>query len=181
VGTQLGGRQDRNITEFSHCRQYLGESVISYEDPTVSYGAPKSVGILIPAGLDLRVRLETEIDLAKASVGDLVRARVAVAAAKGGAVVPKGAVLKGRLRRLEKGPAPGGQIVVGVEFTELEFENKHAQFFGRLESIEPSPGVSRAPGRSLEPPGVATLVVSQGYAKLPRGLTTLWQTRNPPR
>lgn len=176
VATEPDGRQHRNITQFSHCRQYLGESVISFGAPTVSYGTAKSVEILIPAGLGLRVRLENEIDLAKASVGDLVRARVVLPAVKGGAVVPKGAVLKGRLRRLER----SSHIVVGLEFTELEFENKRAQFFGRLESIEASPGVRRAPGRSPEPPGVATLVVSEG-SKLPRGLTTLWQTQNPPR
>lgn len=181
VLTQFTGRQDRNITEFSHCRQYLGESVISYVDSAISYAEPKSVDIQIPAGLALRLQLVTGIDLTKAHVGDLVSARVAAAAIKGRVVVPVGAVLKGRIRRLERGSAPGSHIVVGLEFTELQFDNKRAQFFGRLESLELSPGVRRMPGDARQLPGVATLVLPAGHSTLPRNLGMLWQTQSPSR
>jgi len=195
--TDLAGEQHQNATEFSHCRQYLAESVITFGEPApeTSTSVRRSTEISIPAGLGLRVQLETEIDLAKAAVGDLITARVLEAATeKHGLVVPKGAVLKGRIRRLDKETLPAAHILVGLEFSELEFEGKRGQFFAQLKSVERLPGLQRLVsaargdeiGRSETIPdrallGMATFRMSGGRRKLPRGLGMLWQTQDPQR
>lgn len=193
VLTDLAGWQHQNTVEFSHCRQYLAESVITYGEPVpqTSTSVRRSTEIPIPAGLGLRVQLETEIDLAKAKVGDLIAARVSeVAAKKEIRVVPKGAVLKGRIRRLEKGTRPLEHIVVGLEFSELEFGDKRGQFFGQLKSVDGLPGLERLPSPSTTKTSVnaarallsiATFQMTGGHWKLPEGFGMLWQTEDPRR
>jgi hypothetical protein len=143
-------------------------------DSEIRYDELKPVEVRIPAGLELHVQLAAGIDLTKARVGDLVSARVAAPAARRGVVVPEGAVLNGRIRRLGRG-------LVALEFTELQFGNRRAQFFARLESLDPSAGVLRIPGNSPRLPGVVTFGVPEGDSKLPSGLGMLWQTQSPPR
>jgi hypothetical protein len=84
-------------------------------------------------------------------------------------LVPKGALLKGRIRRLEKYSAPTPHFIVGLEFSELEFDGRHARFFGQLKRIAPVPGLSSAPS-------VATFFIQGTRFRLPQGLQMLWQT-----
>ena len=182
VLAEPSGSQSRNTIEFSHCRQYLGESVITYGEPVPESptAKPNVTGTQLPAGLRLRVRLESELDLETAGAGDLVTARLeADAASFGPLVVPKGALLRGRIRRLEKQASPGKPVLVHLEFTEIEFGGRRMEFYGRLESVHSSPGVrwKRDPGPEVL--GAVTLELSAGRRKLPQGLEMVWQTRDP--
>jgi hypothetical protein len=191
--TDVNGWQHQNTVEFSHCRQYSAESVITYGEPVPGTEAPvrRSTEIAIPAGLGLRAELVTEIDLAKAKVGDLITARVSGVTGKPGLpVVPNGAVLKGRIRRLEKAALPVEHILAGLEFSELEFGDKRGEFFGLLKSVDRLPGLEPLPGpatarrsataaRALL--GIATFQMTGGRWKLPRGFGMLWQTEDPRR
>jgi hypothetical protein len=77
---------------------------------------------LFPASLTLTIGLETPLDLETAHVGDLISAKVQSAVKhKGVVIVPKGALVSGRLRRLEKYTDESPYFVVGLEFSEVDF------------------------------------------------------------
>ena len=132
----------------------------------------------IPADLMLTVGLETALDLETARVGDLISGKVqAVVKQKGGIIVPKGALVTGRLRRLEKYTDESPYFVVGLEFTEVAFPGSRARFFAELQQIAAPSGLERiakAPAPHL--PGVGAVSVRGGGLRLAAGLRMVWRT-----
>jgi hypothetical protein len=182
--TELDGYWRRNTTEFSHCRQYAGTSAISFGEPAPGdrATAPASSGLRAPAGLRLRVQLDRGIDLTTSAAGELFTARVAQDAVDQGAVaVPKGALLQGRVRRLERGVSVDRRILVVLEFFALESAGHRVQFYGTLESVGSLPGLRRPRSQEPEVPGVATLSLASGHGTLPRGLAMVWRVIDPRR
>ncbi|HWR54149.1 MAG TPA: hypothetical protein VN428_23770 [Bryobacteraceae bacterium] len=129
----------RNITRFDACRQYVGESVVSFGDaPSAGAEAVKpfrEVGL--PAGLAVEMTLETQIT-PDAAVGDPVEG-VLTRPLKGKdamLLLPKGARFTGRITRLERRRAGAVQYgVIGVTFGQAEAPGLKAQFHGELESV----------------------------------------------
>ena len=193
--TGLLGGASRNRIEFTHCREYVGESVISYEPPAevVAAATPRRfTEVRLPVGLEVPVELDTAIDSQTARVGDLVVARVRTdVRQKNTLVVPRGALLKGRIRRLEKHDDRGVYFVVGLEFLAMEFDGKRAGFFGELRELGPLEGLSRqlfSSGLRRETrwqetitarqlPGVGTFFMRGSRFQLPRGLRMTWVTQ----
>lgn len=141
VLTDLRGRQSRNVMEFSHCREFTSEAKLSYEAPAVpeEHAAP-ATELAIPAGLLIDARLAEPIDSKVAAVGDPISATIEVPVKnKGQILIPEGALLRGRLRRMEKDFTAGEHFVVGLEFTDIEFPGRHARFFGDLVEMGPLP------------------------------------------
>jgi hypothetical protein len=166
------GRESRNRIEFSNCRKYQAESTLSFQEARPGPPAPKPLAQFeLPAGLSFTIQLQTPIDSDKAQVGGLITATLqSEVRHRGQSLVPKGALLKGRIRRLEKYSAPAPHFIVGLEFSELEFDGRSARFFGQLKRVAPVPGLSSAPGP-------ATFFFMQGTRfRLPQGLQMLWQT-----
>lgn len=189
----------RNDIEFTHCRQFSAESVVSFVDvepQTPGAGTQKKVEVRIPAGLVIPVRLDTPIDSARAKVGDAVAAVVdANVMHKGALLAPRGALLSGRLRLLQKEP---GRYVVGLEFTDLTFGNKHVRFLANLSSVDARyarlviesvdrkewrtsemAGVTYTTVRTETPaalPGVGSFFVAGSGFQLPRGMRMEWTT-----
>lgn len=96
---------------------------------------------MFPASLTLTIGLETPLYLETAHVGDLISAKVQSAVKhKGVVIVPKGALVSGRLRRLEKYTDESPYFVVGLEFSEVDFPGNRARFFAELQQITP-PGL----------------------------------------
>ena len=118
-------------------------------------------------------------------------------------LVPRGAILRGRIRQLDAHTIPHEHYTVGLEFTELEFPGYHARFFGEMEDIalpaalmdgmtssqtavyESGPGQLYAVKRvekeaywSRQIPGVSTFSIKRGRVLLPAGLNMIWRTVN---
>ncbi len=175
------GSESRNHTQFTGCRQYVGQFEISFTDPTEPRAAAAEDPVAemeLPAGLELETRLETPIDSDRAAVGDPITARLAWAAKwRGREMVPKGAILSGRIHRLER---PGGRapyFVIGLEFRQLVFGNQRARFRGQLQAVGPIPGV---PARQMMPlpqqeAGVGVFVLRGTSLRLPRGARLAWR------
>ncbi|MCS6952390.1 MAG: hypothetical protein RMK57_06960 [Bryobacterales bacterium] len=197
VMIDLAGNESRNRIEFTQCRQFTGESHLSFGDPPPEAPppAPQLREFELPAGVDLELRLETPVDSETSFVGDPLRAVVARAVKKEGrVVVPKGAVVTGRLTRLERLASTPAHYVVGLEFYAIEFEGGRAPFRARLEQA--GAATARIPGSTMhfaylpperrttlllvEPParraGVALLLARASRLQLPRGFTMLWNT-----
>ncbi len=200
------GERRLNLTEFSHCRQYSGTSAISFDsDPSASpneSAAPvKTTEISLPAGLRVPIKLKAQIDSAKAVVGDLVEGIIdADINDRKLLLVPKGSLITGRLRRMEKYNNPSPYFFVSIEFDDIEFPAHHAHFFGSFKSLEPEvPGFSwflsfatttnaSAGGSMLytttretehlpDVPGVGTFYMQGSAFHIPQGMRMIWQTQ----
>jgi hypothetical protein len=83
------------------------------------------------------VRLETEIDSRHSAVGDPVVAKLVEHIKHDRRiVVPKGAMLSGRILRLER---HRNVTVLDLRFSELESERVHAAFIATIQEYVPSP------------------------------------------
>ena len=92
-------------------------------------------------------------------------------------LVPKGALVSGRLRRLEKYTGESPYFVVGLEFTELDFPGNRARFFAELQQITTPSGLQRiAKMATPHLPGVGTFSVRGGGLRLAAGLRMVWRT-----
>lgn len=208
VLTRRSGASSRNRVEFTHCRQFRSESVVSFALEEVDPASAKPTGpteVRLPAGLSFTVELQTVVDSEKSSVGDLIQAKVSEEVKQEQKVLaPRGALLTGRLRRLERVSRLPGYFVVGLEFSQLEFGNTRGRFFARLEETGALPGATRQlssariearalpyGGRvetmtrqlivDVELPGVGTVYIQESKFKLPRGFRMVWKTIEPAR
>lgn len=172
------GAENQNHVKFSRCRQFAGESVLSFDEPDTSKSstpaAPARIAeVTLPVDLDLSLSLLDEIDPATAAVGDQVKARIAAdAKLKSRVLIPKGATAIGRLTHAEQ---HSYSFVLGIEFQEIEWPGGHAVFHGDLTRVERMAGTLKI---AMAPPvrqneGLITLPPRQ---KLPRGQMMFWST-----
>ncbi|MBI3684620.1 MAG: hypothetical protein HY235_29975 [Acidobacteria bacterium] len=193
VLTDLRGNESRNITRFNNCRQFSGESVLSFDEaprgPAAEKRAP--VRITLPEGLEFGLRLETAVESGSSAVGDAVHATVVRdVKQKGQVVVPKGAVVKGRLTRLERVSGTREPYwIVGIEFTRVEFENSSGSFRARMAPVS-TPGLDFRVGdverarvytviRSVDHPRIGILYMRGEKGRIPPGTLTNWRTELP--
>lgn len=201
--TEIAGQESRNRIEFSHCREFASNTILTFESPSTVTPTPAVPvdEISLPPGLRLPARLAHAIDSQSAAVGDAVSAMVeSRVEQKGAIVIPKGAVLRGRIRRFERHATSTIYYIVGLEFTDLEFPGYHARFLGDMESVEPLPNLqwllstSRTKTleaglhggsmttsetevyRVMEIPGVSTFFMEATKFRLPEGLRMTWRT-----
>jgi hypothetical protein len=193
--TDLGGNESRNYLYFSGCREFTGESVINFEDvptgPIVEKKPP--VHITLAEGLDVDLKLQTPIEAGVTAVGDAVTAIVARdVRRKGYLFIPKGAVVAGRIVRLQRRNGPRDTYwALGLLFDRIDFENQFSEFRAHMYPVTfPSnlayPADSRRPGfyRTIpEPtetnPRIGILYLKGEKAKLPAGIPTSWRTLAP--
>lgn len=191
------GRENRNRIDFTHCRQYTTESVLSFGE-TPPAGVPASQGAVeftLPPGLTVSLRLETPLAVATAKIGDPVSASLHSDLKRNGELIaPKGSIISGRLRVLQKF---GALYVAGLELTDLAVGNSHARFIAKLVSVDSKYAQTSATSTSLvdrmhiagrvetrsverdlppELPGVGTFFINAGVAHVPAGMLMQWQT-----
>ena len=190
------GVESFNRIEFTHCRQYTSESVLSFtEDPSAlaASGAhtPAISEFAVPANLVCSLRLDSTVPLKKARIGDPISAVVASdVREKKKIVIPKGAVVAGRLR-LILNDAEG--YLVGLEFTDISFPGNHARFLAELVAVDPTFARMKRTSEhgkfmadAIEsrtvteiPPalaGVGTFFTAPGVTELPKGMSLEWKT-----
>jgi hypothetical protein len=135
VGTS--GHESRNRTRFEQCRQYAGESTVRFDVVDGDAGGGVSAApIEIPSGLNLETRLRDPIAYTTAARGDLVYAVVAGDVKRAGRViVPKGAVITGRITRVMSYTVRSGVFFgIGVHFDSIEFAGRRGEFSGAVSS-----------------------------------------------
>lgn len=181
VMLDVNGNESRNRVLFTDCRQFTGESVLTFAEPPP---ADREAGleaalreIEFPAGLSLELRLRDEIDSEKSFVGDPVSAVVHSDVRRDGAVVvPKGARVLGRITRLQRGPGPRAHFIVGLRFFTVEFDGGRGRFLARLEEAGPT----FLSNLSLEDasPGHGVLMVNGTRVRLRPGFRMIWRTES---
>jgi len=171
--THFTGLEQRNQTEFTHCRQYAGSATISFDGSTGSSGRPSPSELVIPPGVRFQIDLSKTISLPSARVGDALLGTVnAAVVSKGRLIVPAGAEVVGRLRGIRRS---GGRSVMTLEFFEVRFPGGHARFFAEMERIR----LRRGSAKILSPtglPGVAVVVIERASVLPEHGLQMTWKT-----
>jgi len=199
------GRENRDAIEFTHCRAFHAESDLHFEAPPpivanpppasfsgTALGHPISEGTL-PPGLPMVITLTTPVT-AEAAVGTLIHGKVSGAIRlRGQELVPDGALVRGRIRRLERfSDASSDYYILGLEFNEIELRESVLRFFADLQKIE-SPGVewlwstsSTTTHRRVtatestylpDLPGVGAFFVRGTTVNFPAGSRLTWKTR----
>ena len=199
------GIESFNRSDFTHCRAFHVNSSNSFgagdAEAATPAAAPKVLtaahdeGESVPALLKVTVELTTPLT-EKDTVGTLIKGRiVGNVLRKSKLVVADGAEVRGRVRRLEKGPW-GDLYIVGLEFLDVQADGKSLRFYADLLSADGGPGIRSALKESVtipkpmnvtetttmtvtltELPGVASFFVAGPHFTLPAGLRTVWRTR----
>lgn len=96
------GKIDRNQISFTDCRQYTGESTLSFTAPgDVPAARPASKPPEhLPRGLQLQVRLATPIERGITAIGDTVQGEIAKEVRRP-VKIPKGAAVTLRVTRMD--------------------------------------------------------------------------------
>lgn len=204
------GREDRDFLEFTHCQSFRAETSMVFEAPpplvanpppaaftSTVVGQPLAMSNL-PVGLRLAVTLTTPVQ-ADTPVGAALQGRVAGAVRlQGKPLVPDGALVHGRLRRLDRfSDASGDYWIVGVEFIEIELPGVRFRFIADLEDVQAAglewqwstsnTSVQRGRRRSVtttqstylpDLPGVGAFFVRGTQFVLPAGARLIWKTRD---
>jgi hypothetical protein len=113
-----------NETTFAGCREYVGESTISFDvdDKGNTPDSAKRADLRpLPAKTRLRVKIEPAIDSDKAAAGDPIIGVIETAVkVKGETLVHAGDKLHGRIVRLEQDLAPLPRWTVAILFETIE-------------------------------------------------------------
>ncbi len=205
---ETAGQESYDRIQFTHCRTFSAESAIRFDsdpgdapktavsDAGRTLSAPGAILEAVPPFLPVTLELTTPITDQDA-VGNLIAARVSGdVVRKKKIIIPNGALVKGRIRRLERYlGSRGKEFIVGLEFTEVEATGGRLRFYADLvrtekrADIHPSfseqvlvrahGGVeSRTQTVTLrELPGVASFFVEGATFTIPRGFHTVWRTR----
>ncbi len=116
-----------NRTTYRSCRLFSSQSTLRFDAPSGAAPEPKGTATpsRLPAGLQLRSTMLTPIDSRTASAGDLFEARVVDPVLQGKqTIVPKGAVLHGRIVELEQQYYPSVSVRVMLRFSSVAFDGK---------------------------------------------------------
>jgi len=179
--SSTAARSSRNRTTFSHCRQYVGESRLRFDEPAP--GAEPAARPLertrLPAGLALELSLETPLDPARAAAGDPLLAVLARDVRREGRLLaPKGARVYGRLRTVRQHLTPRSWGLVALEFDRLEGPSLEAEFRARLELLGSLIPALRRPSDVLVSGSEqeSALLFNGPLRSLPRGFRMQWRT-----
>jgi hypothetical protein len=177
--TQLNGSESRNVVRFHACRQFTGESVLSFADPppeAPSQAKPAPVTeAKLPDEFAVEIAIQTPIDSASTAVGDAVQAVLKNAIKLDHKVtVPKGATLLGRIARLERA---GEFYLLGIEFDSIEFADGHADLRkrGNTISLTQNPHDHQTASRPVlaAEPAVGQIAIRTTHLKLGRSTPLL--------
>jgi hypothetical protein len=204
------GVENYDRFEFTHCRAYSTQSTISFGAeaeagrevaPHPVPGPPQTSPGFVPALLMVAVQLKTPVTDTDA-VGKLIDGKVdGDVLRKGKIVIPDGALVRGRIRRLERfgstSSKGSAEFAVGLEFTEVAASEGPLPFYADLLRMDQRPGIRPALTETTvvhyqtgdrianetitlpELPGVASFFVSGPAFTIPAGFRTVWRTRGP--
>lgn len=182
-------------SDFTHCRSFQTESAIHYGEPSdaAPEPAPKSqpaaAGGAVAPFLNVTIRLAQPIT-DRDVVGTLIQGRIAADVLhKGRIVLPRGSLVRGRIRRLDRYDEK--TYAVGLEFTDVDAGGVPLRFYADLLDLDRRSGAQKilrdtvlvSTGRrsytvTLTPlPGVASFFVPGQSFTLPAGFETVWRTR----
>jgi len=154
------GSESENQVTFAKCREFKGESTVSFGERSAAPEHAKATPLpeaAFPPNLPVSVDLATAID-DNAAAGDQIDGRLAkpIRDAKGAVLLAEGAVLHGRLMRVEirHGKRPESVLSIRWETVEMGDARKAISLLPnrRIGDLKAVPGVLRQRGIQIELP-----------------------------
>lgn len=206
------GEVSRNDITLAQCREFQAESRINFGTegdqpftlPNDEEDDEVTVEGYLPSNMNLEIEMQDVIPLATASVGDTFRARLSKPVMRRRSVLlPQGAEVLGRIRRLDHFEEPVPHTLAWLEFTVVNHQGTEYTFLADMVGRDELPGlIERVPGiktlaavdarafgsyQSLsnsEPtyrsvPGVGSFVFQGELPTIPVGYHTRWKTISP--
>jgi hypothetical protein len=207
--TYADGIGRRNVSVFSNCREYSADSTLTFgsnsaPEPTATAAEDSR----LPPGLQLLLVLDQRLDPNRVAVGDPVRAHVI----EGDGGIPRGARVYGRVNRIvnfnaliprptpaHPPPSPqretagghAGEVLIRIEFFEIEYRRVRVPFVARLIDVEAPHGKQDPQVHGFgyldsdavveyDPPGFASFYVSEENPALGRDIILRWVTAREP-
>lgn len=114
----MEGERHENRIEYATCHEFQSESVFRTDLETSAGAAemPKSP-VAIPAGITIKIVLRSKIDAESSFAGDAIEGLLLTAI---GSLVPKGALVHGRIVRFEQEHQPSNYYALGLKFHSIE-------------------------------------------------------------
>jgi hypothetical protein len=186
------GDETENITTFSACHEYNGESTVRFDatgEITTTVAAPaQQASKPLPLGLTVSLSLLDPIDTATAAAGDPVTARVAspiLDVRKLKIVAAPGALVHGRITRLEHHLQDPNYFLIAMVFTSMESTSMESKgvtvpFAARLRHQVEYPLGGRLRGirahTELAASGTFAFEIRQEHYIVPKGFEWDWVT-----
>lgn len=170
-----------NRVTYRGCRVFTGESTLSFGPAPTQEQGQSPTRQRVPAGLSVRSTMITPIDSRTSFAGDAVEARVLDPVKHGKRVViPKGAVLRGRIVRLEQQYLPGVSVKLSLRFDSVEFNGAAMEIAlaarPNLDAVIPDPWQSSTPVTPAFE-GVASIqVFGTDRLRLDNHVVSIWET-----
>lgn len=157
------GTQLESDTVFSGCREFLGQSSLSFSaerESSEKVHSSAAKALVLPSGLNFTISLDDRIEVKHAAAGDAIKGVVISAIRKGRnqTFIRKGAVVSGRILRLERIYHGGSETLkLALEFDTVEVDGVSQPFYAELDSTVkrrtqtpvPHPGESLRPRQDL--------------------------------
>ena len=177
-----------NRTRLSRCKQYSGESTLSFDDAVLATAQsvkPERILVFEPH-TELELALDRDLEHESSAVGDEIQATLRNNIRDGKNIIAaKGSIAKGRIVRLEHEMGDYSTYNVTLLFEELIGSDWRAPLKLRLIRTDPATGLPRDlrqrtnTVRSISFPDIDPngFLVFTRKLKLSRGFTTIWQTQ----
>lgn len=143
------GVELENTTTYSGCHEFLGESTVSFDDPSEAGGGLVSKGASaieqLPAGLRFTVITSETINALTAAAGEKVACKLTapVKDAAGRVYAPKGAAVSARILEIRKFYVPRTLVRLLIKLETIEIDGKSVRLNAKAEL---SPAPPRYPG-----------------------------------
>jgi hypothetical protein len=187
------GRETTNTTTFSGCREYQAESAVVFDEPLETEStAVRPVfraAAALPIGLPVTLALSAAVDTDTAAAGDLVSAEVVKSVSRPGSsepLIPAGAIVRGRITRVEHHIFPRAYFLIAMSFNRLEVMGNPSPFAARLDpstELVEELGVDLSGSPATQGGGVAfwntgTFLFATNKSRyvLPAGYQSNWST-----
>jgi hypothetical protein len=185
------GTETQSAAVYSGCREYLGESIIHFDEAPVAGRAKgaEPAAAPLPEGLPFSVELTDPIDTDTAAAGDVVHAKIrkAVRAADSNMiVVPAGSAVQGRIVQMQHWVERPGQFKILMMVEKVEVGGVWRQLYARhVRDLT----TSKVAGRKVivVPPvgqasrvGVFRIATEKSRYRVPAGYVSNWVTVEPP-
>jgi hypothetical protein len=132
----LDGSELTSRTVFSGCHEFRGESTLHFEaEPDAGQAAASKRAIVVPPDAAFSLLLLDPISTATAAAGDSFRAQLAAAirTKDAGISIPKGAIVTGRIVRIERHYGPGAQtLTLGLKTETIQANGMLQPFHAQL-------------------------------------------------
>jgi hypothetical protein len=148
------GDEAKNETHFSGCREYVGETKITFDDPSdAASPASQARAALkaLPPKTRIRVKVDPPISTETAAAGDPITAAVEhEVRVKGQVLVRTSDRLHGRILRLEQDMVPTPRWTVAIRFDSIERDGVTEAV--NFKPVDDGDRVPTPPGRRAPPP-----------------------------